>query len=236
MADNNTPGGQQNQGGQQKPTLSWSQPAVPAKPVTNGAAKPAAPALAKASVAQSTSSMGTYIGIFVAGIIAGALIGWAISYSGNKGGTVSTTASSTSSRAAETSDGSTNTVSGSNTATPPSQGMPASSSSGNISSLMLAPVQQAGFAVTVDKVTVTQPTWLVVYEDRGGTAGNAIGAALFFPGNTSGTIQLLRATLPGQSYLVGQSLDDGDKSFSLSSDKPVRDSKGNPLFTQFTAK
>jgi hypothetical protein len=47
---------------------------------------------------------------------------------------------------------------------------------------------------------------------------------------------LLRATMPGQSYFVGQSLDDGDKIFSTQNDKPVRDSKGNPLFTQFTAK
>jgi hypothetical protein len=102
--------------------------------------------------------------------------------------------------------------------------------------ITVASPQQAGFAVAVSKIMVKQPTWLVVYENNNGTPGNAIGAGLFFADSTSGTIELLRATLPGQSYLVGQSLDDGDKIFSLATDKPVRDEKGNPLFTEFTAK
>jgi hypothetical protein len=166
----------------------------------------------------------------VAGVVIGALIGWGITTSKN-GGQTSTTASSTSMTASSTNTGST---AGNSTGAGAGVDLNGSTvgSSGNV---VLASTQTAGFAVAVTKVTVTQPTWLVVYENHNGTPGNAIGAGLFFPGNTSGTIQLLRATLPGQSYFVGQSLDDGDKVFSLTSDKPVRDAQGNPLFTEFTA-
>lgn len=68
-----------NSGGQQKPTLSWSQPA----PKANGDAKPTAAHPAKQEVPAS-GGMGTYVGIFAAGLIIGALIGWAIT--SNKSG------------------------------------------------------------------------------------------------------------------------------------------------------
>lgn len=217
MSDNNSTGNQ-------KPTLSWSQPAA-AKPVTE-AAKPAASAVAatpvkaaSAAAAKNGSSAGVYIGIFAAGLIIGALIGWAM-----------TPGKSDEYPAASVAPTGTTT-----TAQPASGTSAAVSNTTTGSSLILASKQPAGFAVAVDKVEVVQPTWLVVYEDHNGTPGNAIGAGLFFAGQTNGTIQLLRATLPGQSYFVGRSLDDGDKVFSLQNDMPVRDAQGNPLFTSFTA-
>ena len=234
---NNSTGGQQ---GGQKPTLSWSQPAA-AKPatapnantgVTNTTPKPAAPATpvksANVSASADSSNMGTYIGIFVAGLIIGALVGWGIT--SGKSGSTATVATSTS---MATSSGNSAAAANSGSGT-----IDLSGATAGPNSVTLAAQQQAGFAVAVSKVIVTQPTWLVVYEDHNGVPGNAIGAGLFFSasigGNTSGTIQLLRATLPGQSYFVGQSLDDGDKIFSLQNDKPVRDAQGNPLLTQFT--
>ncbi len=233
MPENNNPtgnqqGGQGNNQGGQKPTLSWSQPVA-----ANGNAKPAAPvAPAKttptsSAATQAQSNMGTYVGIFVAGLIIGALIGWGITT--GKSGTPSGTASSTS--MASTSGATNITSSTGSTASVDLSG----SSAGSNSGVTVASPQTAGFAVTISKVSITQPTWLVVYEDHNGTPGNAIGAGLFFPGSTTGTVQLLRATLPGQSYFVGQSLDDGDKIFSLQNDKPVRDAQGNPLFTEFKA-
>jgi hypothetical protein len=210
-----------NSGGQQKPTLSWSQPA--AKPA---AASPApvknitSPVFVAAQ--DSSSNMGTYVGIFVAGIIIGALVGWGIT-SGKSGGSASATATSTAMTATSTTQGSTASAALASATT---------DTNGNVS---VPSPQTAGFAVAISKVVVSQPTWLVVYEDHAGVPGNAIGAGLFFAGQTSGTVELLRATLPGQSYFVGQSLDDGDKIFSLQNDKPVRDTQGNPLFTEFTA-
>ncbi len=213
MADNT------NQGNQQKPTLSWSQPAVNNANNTKPQAAPAAASTGTSKVAASdASNMGTYIGIFVAGVIIGALIGWGIT--GSR--TVDTTGNTATNTAT-----STDTTSGVD--------LTGSTVGANGKSVILASTQTAGFAVAISKAMVTQPTWVVVYEDRSGAPGNAIGAGLFFPGSPSGTIELLRATLPGKSYFVGQSVDNGDKVFSLESDTAVRDGSGNPLYTQFTA-
>jgi hypothetical protein len=92
--------------------------------------------------------------------------------------------------------------------------------------------------VAVSRVLVSQPTWVVVYEDHAGVPGNALGAELFLPQSEgtaqSGTVELLRGTLPGQTYFAGEALDDGDKIFSLTNDKPIRDAQGNPVLVQFT--
>lgn len=98
--------------------------------------------------------------------------------------------------------------------------------------------QPAGLEVSVSKVDVSEATWLVVYENVGGVPGRALGAHLFFPkavgGATSGTIELLRGTTAGKTYWVGQMLDDGDKKFSMQTDKPVRDMSGAPVLYSFT--
>jgi hypothetical protein len=233
MADNNN-----GSSGNQKPSLSWSQPAAPqastTKPLSSSPAKNNShTAGAQAALAsQANSNMGTYVGIFVVGLIVGAALGWGITLS-SRGGNASVTASSTDMTSSSTSGTSANT--GNATAGTASTDLGSTMAAG-ANNITVASPQQAGFAVAVSKIMVKQPTWLVVYENNNGTPGNAIGAGLFFADSTSGTIELLRATLPGQSYLVGQSLDDGDKIFSLATDKPVRDEKGNPLFTEFTAK
>ena len=166
-----------------------------------------------------------YVGIFVAGLIIGALIGWAIT--GPRGGSTSDTASSTMTTVGTSTTSSTTTgvnLTGSNI--------------GSGSMITVSSPQTAGFAVTVGNVQVTQPTWVVIYEYRAGTTDNALGAALFLPqsGNAaqSGTVELLRGTLPGLTYFAGEALDDGDKVFSLASDKPVRDAQGNPVLVEFT--
>lgn len=207
----------------QKPSLSWSQPAGAAS--APKAAPASAPSGKVSAVAQDTSYTGTYIGIFAGGLIVGALIGWAIA--GSHGGVASPTASSTVTGAAAT------TTTGTDT-----QVNLTGSSVGSAGSFTVVSPQTAGFAVAVGNVKVTEPTWVVVYEDHAGVPGNALGAALFLPqsGNNvqSGTVQLLRGTLPGQNYLAGEALDDGDKIFSLSGDKPVRDTQGNPILVQFS--
>ncbi len=208
----------------QKSSLSWSQPAVPSA-VPKAAAPVASPAPKSTSkVAAQTSHTGTYVGIFVGGLIVGALIGWALTGS-HPSGTASTTATSTTSTS----------TTGSTTGTP--QNTTTIIGSGTIT---VTSPQTAGFAVAVSNVQVSQPTWVVVYEDRAGSMGNALGAALFLPqsGNNvqSGTVQLLRATLPGQNYFAGEAVDDGDKVFSLDADKPARDAQGNVALTQFSAK
>lgn len=217
--------GQNNQN--QKASLSWSQPSVGSTAPKAAPVVAPAPKVNTSSMNTDKSYTGTYVGIFVAGLIVGALIGWAITGSKNNGPT-STTATSTTSSNTGTSTGST----GINTTLPSS------------SAFTVTSPQTAGFAVTVSNVKITEPTWVVVYESQAGTQGNtlgnALGAALFLPqtGNNSqtGTVQLLRATLPGQNYVAGEVADNGDKTFSLESDKPMRDAQGNQMLVQFSTK
>jgi hypothetical protein len=174
---------------------------------------------------QTKSYTGTYVSIFIAGVIIGALVGWGIAGS-HHGGLTALTATSTETAATSTS----------------SQGQHSTAPVLNITStsgdFVISSPQTAGFDVAVSRVVVSQPTWVVVYEDHAGVPGNALGAELFLPqsGNAaqSGTVELLRGTLPGLTYLAGEALDDGDKVFSLESDKPVRDAQGNPVLVEFT--
>lgn len=213
----------------QQKTLSWSQPqgapaqkpVTPITPVTPPPKNPPPPVKAKKD---SGASFGTYVGIFVSGLVVGVLIGWGV--------TALRTTPSNSSVSQATSTGQTvNTNAQINTANT----VDLSGSTVGTANVVVASPQPAGNTVMVSKVQVNEPTWVIVYDDHNGVAGNALGARLFFPasmgGEQSGAIALLRATVAGQKYIVGQSLDDGDKQFSKETDKPVRDSAGTPVWS-----
>jgi hypothetical protein len=204
-------------------TLSWSQPQKPLQtaPVQQNLSMKSLASATSASAATPAgkSHAGLYAGIFIAGLIVGIVAGWL--FTGAHGGSVATTQKEgelTGGAAVSTSNG---TVSESTSTT----------------GLVVPSPQPAGLAVSVSHVDVTAPTWVVIYEDHGGVAGRALGAGLFFPpaqgGATSGTVELLRATSPGETYLAGESLDDGDRIFSTTTDKPVRDAQGNPVWVEF---
>lgn len=93
--------------------------------------------------------------------------------------------------------------------------------------------QSGGFAVAVSHIEVLEPTWAVIYEDAGGQPGNALGAGLFTPDRTSGTVHLLRGMLPGNTYYGVLHRDDGDRIFSLERDFPLRDNAGDPIMVAF---
>lgn len=103
-------------------------------------------------------------------------------------------------------------------------------------SLAIPSPQDAGLAVAISKVAVSAPTWVVVYENYNGQPGNVLGAALFTASRTSGKVDLLRGTMPGQTYFVGEARDDGDHMFSMVNDIAVRDTNGNPVLVQFQTK
>jgi hypothetical protein len=114
--------------------------------------------------------------------------------------------------------------------TPPPAGVGSSRDS-----FVVPPTQPAGRTVAVSQIQVSNNVWIVVYESRNGERGNALGARLFMPGQTSGTVHLLRGTSAGQTYFVGHHRDDGDRFFSLQKDAPVLGSGGEPLYVQFVA-
>lgn len=104
-----------------------------------------------------------------------------------------------------------------------------------VGDMLVIPSPQApGMQVAVNHVAISEPTWVVVYESHNGVPGNVLGAGLFLPARTSGVVELLRGTLPGQTYIIGESIDDGDRQFSMQNDKVVRATDGNPALATFS--
>ncbi len=204
-------------GGEKKAQLSWSQPLTTSTQKTEPQNKPGfTPSSTKKSQAPvQKSNTFRNVGIIVA-LLAVVGIGWATFASKSKAPETEKTAAAwnNSGNAAGTTTG----------------------SSLQDGSVTIPSPQDAGLEITVANVRVSVPTWIVVYENYNGQPGNVLGAALFTSGRTSGAVDLLRGTLPGQTYFVGEARDDGDHKFSMANDPAVRDANGNPLWVKFETK
>src|SRR5438128_264103 len=141
MADN--PQGQ-TQGGSAKPSLNWQAPQAP-KPAAPTPPTTQPPPANKTSEGPS-SPTSTYVMIFIVGLIIGILLGWAIA--GSRNGRTSDTASST-----------TTSIDTSN--------MGAASAPTSPDITVNSP-QPAGNNVLVAKASVSQPTWVLVYDNING--------------------------------------------------------------------
>lgn len=198
----------------QKPGLSWSQPAAQQP----GSDKTAMQKVSSVSSPKKTNT-GKITAATAAGVIVLAIGAWV--WTANQasaptsGGTATTTNSNNSNGTAN---------SGGTGSTPILLS--------NISLNIPSP-QNAGLEVVVASAAVSEPTWVVIYENNNGTPGNALGAALFTKDRQSGVVELLRGTLPGQTYFAGEARDDGDHMFSMQKDLAIRDQNGNPLWLQF---
>lgn len=182
-------------GSEKQSGLSWSEPT----PLTKQAAPAKTPAATPAANASAANTMNSarLIGMVVVGIFLGVVVAWAW---------VALRSSSTS-----VAEDNTNGIA-SSTSTP---------GTGSSSAFSIVSPQAAGKSVAIEKASVAAPTWVVVYEDKDGKPGNALGAALFFPSRQTGTVELLRATTPGKNYLIARQVDNGDRKFSLKNDKLV---------------
>ena len=169
---------------------------------------PKAPIVATSTPAGEISNRSWLTGVFIAGLVLGALVIWGWSAVNPRGGTAGPASSDTTNTAA---------LSGSTAA----------------GVLTVPGLQEAGLAVMITSAVVSLPTWVVVYESRGGQPGNALGASLFESGRSSGSINLLRGMLSGQTYFVGERRDNGDRIFSLESDREVLDQNNKPVLAQF---
>ncbi len=103
------------------------------------------------------------------------------------------------------------------------------------SRLAIKKTQPAGMTVAVAHIEVSSPIWVVVYENKNGGRGPVLGAALFDKGRTQGVVELLRPTLSGKGYFVGQTKDDGDRMYSAQHDTIENDAQGKQLLVPFTA-
>ncbi len=195
MQENNGGNNNQKQGG-----LSWSMPSSSPAPVQKPAQTPLKVSVSANTPATVTWSSAWYVGMVVIGVIAGVIIAWGwVALRSPANETATATATTT-----------VNDL-GVNTTTVPTLGFDPA--------LTVMSPQSAGMSVAIAKVVVSSPTWVVIYENKEGKPGNALGAALFFPESQSGTVELLRSTLPGKTYLVAKQVDNGDRKFSLKGDQ-----------------
>lgn len=235
---NNKPGG-----------LSWSMPSSSAttgsqsaKPVAPAAptARPAStPPITKAQIKADTNQSRGW-GMFAAGVIVGALVMWGWTGFDTTGTSPNATSTPTGSGATNTAGrgNGTGTI-GSTGATTQNTGSAGQTNSGTASSNAIeVGNQDAGMSVVIADATVSQPTWLVVYELYQGKPVRALGATMFFPeyNGKGGIISLLRATQPRTTYFVGQSLDTGTHTFTPHVNQEVRDSSGAMIGSTFTTR
>ena len=230
MADNQG-GVQPGASAQAKPTtLSWSQ-AVPAKSESRNPVSTRTPVVVK----KSNSGRNVTIA-FIIGVIVGALLMWA--WQDTRQATPSNTASSgTNSSNTLAVTGATDTTSGSASGAVAMNSNTPSASDGQQSTDTITVVspQPAGTVVTVGNISATDDVWAVVYEYQNGMMGRALGAARFTTDRRSGTIELMRATLPNLTYAVALTADSPDHSFTLHQNAPLLGADGKQIMTQFTA-
>lgn len=224
MQGNNPVG--KSQGGQKQSGLSWSQPSTQQSGTVNAAALSDSKNSDKSFTSTTTpvrpASMNTagntprMAGTFIGGMVVGGLLAWALmsiqADPSGIGGSATTTP-----RTGEATTGGVNT------------GL-------NQSGMQLSvQTQNAGREVSVAGVSVTKPTWVVVYDSTNGQPGKALGAKMFFPENNgkAATIRLQRSTIAGQSYLIGGRVDNGDRTFNGATDTALLNTAGNRILIPF---
>ena len=83
------------------------------------------------------------------------------------------------------------------------------------------------------RADLTADSWLAVHDDVDKAAGRILGAGWFKAGAASGTIPLVRATLPDTTYHVLIYTDNGNKQFEYRIDPVVLDSNNLPAMGTF---
>jgi hypothetical protein len=234
MAENSNQNGQN-----QKPGLSWSQPTQSSQNTGGQNNRPTTPPNMKPASPNDSNSTAWWITAGV--IVVLGLIIWAVVASRHNNNDTSTTGMGMATTTVTSGNTATSTMVGTSTmmmASSSNKAMPSGtvpvSMSTDTSQLTVPTPQSAGTSVTVSNIIVTNPTWVVVYEDNNGKPGNALGAAFFISGRTNGVVDLLRNTIAGQTYLVTEAQDNGSRVFSLA-DAPVLDQSGNQVWVQFQA-
>ncbi len=98
--------------------------------------------------------------------------------------------------------------------------------------------QAAGSSVVVKSVNLEvgeNGGWIVVHEVKDDVMANALGAVRRDSGvSTDVVVKLLRATVAGGTYGVVLYSDDGDRAFSMTTDKPLKDAQGEYVMSTFS--
>ena len=239
MADGNNAANQKNEN--QKPGLSWTQPAQNTgnqnqsqnKGANNNTPRPAAGTSATNTTAAADSTP-RVIGIIIGIVVIFALAAWGIVALHNRsnGGNTAVNATSTPNGTSADTNATTNSAQTSSSTSAKAQSSVQPTTVGGASFTIPSP-QAAGATVTVDNLSLSAPTWIIVYDDVNGNPGNILGATLLYPTDKSSLVYLLRATIPGTDYLASAAVDDGQKTFNLKNEKIVTDTSGSQMWIKF---
>lgn len=102
----------------------------------------------------------------------------------------------------------------------------------NTSEVLVVKDQPAGDAVVVSEVNFDEKVWVVIYEEREGRAneiGNILGAARIHPEAASGTVELVRSTIPGKTYFAVLHENQGGTSFDHKKELPLMSDDGKSI-------
>jgi len=95
--------------------------------------------------------------------------------------------------------------------------------------------QAPGNTVVIKGVLLKNPGWVAIHDDVNGQPGKILGATLFDKGQADGTVELLRNTVEGASYIAVLHNDDGDyKNFNPKTDLPLNADNGTMVMVKFT--
>jgi hypothetical protein len=95
--------------------------------------------------------------------------------------------------------------------------------------------QNAGSSVVIAQVVLAEPSWIAIHDSVYGEPGRILGAQYFKAGKTSGTITLLRKTVPGTTYLAVVHKDRGVlRNFNSATDEILKDGSGSMVMISFT--
>ena len=104
------------------------------------------------------------------------------------------------------------------------------------SNAIYVPDQVPSSMVTVGFVLLTRPGFVVIHEDAGEKPGAILGASsLVSAGETGNGVRIIfsRETKEGEELYAMLHQDDGDGTFSIANDLPVKDERGNVIMMSF---
>lgn len=95
--------------------------------------------------------------------------------------------------------------------------------------------QAPGLSVSIDSVSLQNPGWVAIHDDRDGKPGNILGAAWLPEGNHGHvSVDLLRSTVSGRWYHAVLHSDNGDKTFDYKVDTAILDASSTPIAVRFS--
>ena len=80
--------------------------------------------------------------------------------------------------------------------------------------------QPQGDSVAVSGLAIVGTKWIAIYDEQDGKPGWILGAARVHEGDTTATVDLLRADVAGGTYYAAILNDDGDSVFNRLTDLP----------------